>query len=344
MKPRLLTRDEFREQTFERDNHKCVFCGEPAQDAHHIIERRLWGESQGYYLENGASVCGKHHLECEMTTISVEEVRDACGITKIIVPEHLYADHKYDKWGNHILPNGLRTKGELFHDESVQKILKKGGVLDLFTNYVKYPRTLHVPWSDYINDDDRIIKNFDSFEGKEIIITEKMDGENTTMYHDHIHARSVDGNSHPSQSFVKNMWAKIAHNIPEDFRICGENLYAVHSIEYQTLTSYFQGFSVWNTTEDLCLDWDSTLEWFELLDIDPVKVLYRGPFDLKLLKDFHKGMDLEESEGYVVRTVDSFRYGEFQKCTMKYVRQNHIRNPNHWAPSRVYEVNKLVTE
>jgi hypothetical protein len=38
---RLLTRDEFREGVFERDNHKCVICGATAQDAHHILERRI---------------------------------------------------------------------------------------------------------------------------------------------------------------------------------------------------------------------------------------------------------------------------------------------------------------
>ncbi len=29
---KLLTRDEFREGVFERDNHKCVVCQEDAQD------------------------------------------------------------------------------------------------------------------------------------------------------------------------------------------------------------------------------------------------------------------------------------------------------------------------
>jgi len=34
---KLLTRDEFREGVFKRDNYKCVVCGAPAKDAHHII-------------------------------------------------------------------------------------------------------------------------------------------------------------------------------------------------------------------------------------------------------------------------------------------------------------------
>ena len=78
---KLLTRDQFREGVFARDHHKCVFCDKPAVDAHHIMERRLWPDS-GYYLNNGASVCAEHHMKCESTEISLEQVRDACGITK----------------------------------------------------------------------------------------------------------------------------------------------------------------------------------------------------------------------------------------------------------------------
>ena len=74
--PVLLTRDAFREGVFKRDNYKCVFCGNPGQDAHHVVERRLWNDG-GYYLENGATVCNEPHLDCEKTIISVEEVRGA---------------------------------------------------------------------------------------------------------------------------------------------------------------------------------------------------------------------------------------------------------------------------
>ena len=78
MEAKLLTRDNFRDSVFERDNHKCVFCNEKAVDAHHILERRLWKDG-GYYLDNGASVCEEHHLACERTDISVEDVRIACN-------------------------------------------------------------------------------------------------------------------------------------------------------------------------------------------------------------------------------------------------------------------------
>lgn len=57
----LLTRDNFRNSVFIRDNHRCVIYGNAGKDAHHIIERRLWNDG-GYYLSNGATLCEVHHI------------------------------------------------------------------------------------------------------------------------------------------------------------------------------------------------------------------------------------------------------------------------------------------
>jgi hypothetical protein len=282
----LLSRVQFRQNVFARDNHKCIFCENPAVDAHHILERRLFKQPHelgGYFLDNGASVCEFHHLECEKTNISVEQVRLACGINKVVLPEHLYDDQPYDKWGNPILANGNRLKGELFDDPSVQKILQQSHNWQLFVNYVKYPRTYHLPWSENRTPDDRTLINMNNFINKQVVVTTKMDGESTSMYRDHIHARSLDSRNHPSRNWVKGFWSKISHDIPEGWRICGENLYAVHSIQYQDLPSYFLGFSIWDQ-QNICLDWATTLEWFELLGITPVRELYRGTYDENIIK------------------------------------------------------------
>lgn len=338
MEPKLLTRDEFREGVFKRDGHKCVFCGQPAVDAHHIIERRIWGNG-GYFLNNGASVCEEHHLACERTDISVEEVREKCGITKPVLPEHLYHDQQYDKWGNIIMPNGQRLKGELFYDESVQKIIKEH--LGSFTHWVKYPRTHHLPWSQNMNEDDRMIPNTDHFKGKRIIVTEKMDGENTTMYNDHIHARSVNSDGHISRNWVKNFWSGIAQEIPQDWRVCGENLWAKHSIGYAELPTYFMGFSVWNERNE-CLSWDETLEWFGLLGIQHVPVLYDGFFEDCDFASFMPTQEIwNKREGYVVRIADKFSYGDFKKSAAKFVRLNHIQTVKHWMFGQAVEKNTL---
>lgn len=336
--PVLLPRDKFRSNVLKRDGFKCIFCDNSADTVHHILERRLWSDG-GYYVDNGASVCEQHHIECEMTIRSVEEVREAAGIQRKVVPEHLYDDVVYDKWGNVILPTGQRMKGELFSDDSVQKILEQGRVLDIFVKYYKYPRTYHLPWSPGINDDDKVISDINIFRDHEVVITEKMDGENCAMYADYIHARSIDGRAHWSRDWVKNFHSKICWEIPEGFRICGENLYAKHSIAYNALDTYFYGFGVWN--EDTCLSWDETIEYLTLLGINPVRVLYRGPFSMSEIARVQKTINFTMTEGYVMRKTHSFKLNQFKVNVGKYVRANHVQTKNHWMYDRI-ETNKLV--
>ncbi len=333
---KLLSRDEFRNGVFERDGHKCVMCRAQGQDAHHIIERRLWSDG-GYYLENGATLCGDCHIKAETTQISCEDIRTKAGIKDIMLPSHLYRDNRYDKWGNIILINGLRLKGELFFDESVQKILTQGDVLGLFSSYVKYPRTYHLPWSEGMSDDDRMHSDLSFFAGKEVIVTEKMDGENTTIYSNYIHARSVDGESHWTQSHVRKFAATIGYNIPNGWRICLENLYATHSIKYENLSTYFMVFSIWNE-KNQCLSWNETIEWSELLNLTLVPVLYRGIWDEKIIKNLWNPK--AGKEGYVVRLADRFDYGQFKLAVGKFVRKNHVTTNHHWKFSNI-ELNKL---
>jgi len=335
----LLTRDQFREAVLARSKGKCVLCEAPAVDAHHILERRLWPDG-GYYLDNGAAVCGEHHLACERTLIELNDLRAACGITKVILPPHMYTDQEYDKWGNIIMPNGQRLRGELFYDESVQKVLNEGNVLGLFTHYVKYPRTHHLPWSQNLTEDDRMLSNMDGFIGKRVIVTTKMDGENTTMYSDRVHARSIDSGGHISRSWVKQFWSTIAMDIPSGWRVCGENLYAKHSIEYKDLASYFMGFSIWND-RNVCLSWDQTCEWFELLGICSVPVLYDGVYDEKIIKALWDKKAWEGMEGYVVRVADELTYKDFKHVVGKFVREKHVQTVKHWMHGQPMVKNEL---
>lgn len=336
----LYTRDEFREKVFLRDNHKCVICSKEAKDAHHILERRLFSDG-GYYLNNGASLCEEHHIAAEETTLHCDEIRTKAGINSIIIPEHFYSDYEYDKWGNIILPTDLRIKGELFYDESVQKILKQGKVLDLFQKHIKYPRTYHLPWSNLLKDD-RMLKDDSHFIGKRVIGTLKMDGENTTAYNDYIHARSLDSSSHETRKWVKGLWARFSYMLDDNMRVCGENLYAVHSVKYDNLKSYFMMFSIW--CDNNCLSWDETIEYAGILGLETVPVIYDGIYDrdaiIKSFAPYEK-----ENEGYVVRIADEFKYIDFRRSIAKYVRPEFRQALNnshgHWISKKV-EVNGLA--
>lgn len=326
----LLSRDEFRNSVFRRDKGLCVVCKVPAVDAHHIIERRLFPDG-GYYLDNGASVCEGHHLEAESTVLSCDELRALCHITGAVLPPHLYPDQPYDKWGNPILPNGQRLMGDLFNDESVRKVIKP--VLHLFTGRVKYPRTYHLPWSPSPSSDDRVMADLSGLTGP-LVATIKMDGENTTCYRDYLHARSLEYESHPSRDRMKAFHAQWAHEIPEGWRICGENLYARHSIAYLNLHHFFQVFSIWND-KNVCLSWEDTVEWCALLGLHHVPVMARFEGELPqgtTPPSTHHG---DAVEGFVVRVARAFNYGEFRKVVGKWVRKNHVQTHGHWMRQAV---------
>lgn len=333
----LLTRDVFRNGVFARDQNKCVICGAQGQDAHHILERRLFPDG-GYYLDNGATLCDIHHWEAERTTLTCEEIRTAAGIDYVCLPPHLYPDVRYDKWGNPYQANGSRLMGELYHDQSVQKVL-----VGDFTPHVKYPRTFHLPWTESKTKDDKVHKSLDQFNGIEIVVTEKMDGENTNIYPDYYHARSVDAVSHWTQSWARNLQAKIGYDLPKGHRICGENVYAQHSIGYSDLESYFYMFSMWDD-KNVSLDWDTVELWSKLLEIPTVPVIYRGNYDdfdhSKHYADYVKSVG-REVEGYVMRVASDYHYSEFPKFTGKFVRKDHVANTVHHWKSSAIKVNTL---
>jgi hypothetical protein len=123
--------------------------------------------------------------------------------------------------------------------------------------------------------------------------------------------------------------------------VCGENLFAKHSVEYTDLESYFMGFSVWDE-RNVCLSWEDTLEWFGVIGITPVRVMFEGTFDEKVIKNLSKTMDLTKSEGYVVRNAGEFHYDTFSSNVAKYVRKNHVQSEKHWTQELVIVRNGVV--
>jgi hypothetical protein len=200
---------------------------------------------------------------------------------------------------------------------------------------VKYPRTRHLPWSPSRDADDLEVSE-EVFFGKDIVVTVKMDGENTTIYSDGVHARSLDSQMHPSRAWVRALQGQIGHLIEEDHRICGENLFARHSIAYTDLPSYFLMFSAWNG--QMCLPWEQTCEIAAQLGLVTVPVLFEGVYSRSVLD----GLDLKGQEGYVVRLAGEFHYDDFGVSVAKYVRPNHVQTNKHWMHQEI--VRNVLTE
>jgi hypothetical protein len=203
------------------------------------------------------------------------------------------------------------------------------------TQRYKYPRTLHLPWSEKRGDDDKVLNDVSMFENKSVVVTAKMDGENTTLYNDGTHARSIDSSNHPSRDWVKGLQGRIGYQIPEGMRICGENLYARHTVAYENLRDYFMVFSIWEG--DKCLSWKETVEWCELLDLQTVPVIWEGTWDEKAIRELSKIENVENDpwEGYVVRLATEFERSEFSESVAKFVKSSFVIPDEHWMFSKI---------
>jgi len=201
-------------------------------------------------------------------------------------------------------------------------------------NYFKYPRTRHLPDSRAWTPDDKRLTDTSMFEGLNVVVTEKMDGENTSMYSDHIHARSIDSRHHESRDWVKRVHGEIKWHIPDGWRLCGENLFAQHSVSYDNLDSYFYLFSIWDENNK-CLSWEETVMWAEELKVQTVPVLYEGLWDEKAIKKLGDSINTTKSEGFVVRNTESFHYDDFGKNLAKWVREGHVQSDKHWMHQQI---------
>lgn len=133
----------------------------------------------------------------------------------------------------------------------------------------------------------------------------------------------------------------------EDEGIYGENLYGIHSIEYNKLPTYYFMFAARNN--ERWYSWKEVEEMASILELPTVPVL--------MIRKFDSPKDLEETinklmsngsqygntiEGVVVRNADSFKISDFYKNVVKYVRKNHVQTDKFWQ--RNWKRAKLICE
>jgi hypothetical protein len=221
----------------------------------------------------------------------------------------------------------------------------------------KYNRTFHLPWSPGATNDDKIAASVDSLINTPIVITEKMDGSNTSLETGGCFARTHSGPpTHPSFDALKSLHASLKYKIPEQIQLFGEWCYALHSISYEELPGYFLLFNVRDLKPQVrpfekCIprweSWEEVELWAEEIGVSTVPVLFQGEVSSEAeLKQLVESLMIQPSqcggirEGVVVRIQDSFDDDMFSQCIMKCVRSNHVQTSEHWKDQEIVR-NKL---
>jgi hypothetical protein len=220
----------------------------------------------------------------------------------------------------------------------------------------KYGRTYHYPFSPGTSSDDRINANYwDDIHNLDTIIhTEKLDGENNCLNRYGVFARS---HAAPATSLwtsvLRQRWESMKNDLG-DIEIFGENLYAIHSIEYRKLEHHYYVFGV--RIHNTWLSWDEVKFHAAMFDFPtvPELMVVRPKDELAFRKevlelaaqpsilesyDIHSEA-LCSCEGIVSRNAGEYAVDDFEHNVFKYVRKGHVKTDKHWT--RNWQRAKLI--
>lgn len=223
----------------------------------------------------------------------------------------------------------------------------------------KYGRTYHYPFSPGTTSDDRIAHDY--WEHIQtipnLIHTEKLDGENNCLSKHGVFARShAAPTTSPWTESLRRFWQLIKFDLG-DLEIFGENLYAVHSIEYRKLEHHFYVFGI--REHDYWLSWEETQFYANMLDLPIVPVIKmeqtpveKQQFETEMLA-LAKGagvfdpFDITDQsattmEGIVTRSAHGYPVNDFAQNVFKYVRKGHVKTNEHWT--RNWKRAQLINE
>lgn len=225
-----------------------------------------------------------------------------------------------------------------------------------------YPKTPHWPESLTVHRDDQYHRDPSHFLDKPVVITEKLDGGVTQFAGHRVYARSSGEPTHePWFDYVKSVTLPKLHSLPPHMVLIGEDLYAVHSIEYDVLPDSFFLFHVLDreignigkdrTENDRFWAWNAVKALAGIYDLQLTPVVYEGSFTKTTeITEFFNDMIGKPSvfgptrEGFVMRLANNFAFEDFGRNVCKFVRANHVQTTEHWKthwkPARISQPNK----
>lgn len=212
----------------------------------------------------------------------------------------------------------------------------------------KYGRTYHYPFSPGTTSDDRIAHQYWPAVQRmpNLVHTEKLDGENNCLSRLGVFARShAAPTTSPWTAAIRERWHSLRHDLGE-LEIFGENLHAIHSIEYRRLEAHFYVFAV--RCLDVWLSWEEVKFYASAFDFPTVPEL-EATAPPTIEKDLRESIlhfasrestlgsvDVQTSkpctmEGIVTRAAAEYRVDDFAENVFKYVRKGHVKTDEHWT-------------
>lgn len=212
----------------------------------------------------------------------------------------------------------------------------------------KYGRTYHYPFSPGTTSDDRVQHNYwqHIISMPAVLHTEKLDGENNCLNRYGVFARShAAPATSPWTAAIRQRWSMMQHDLG-DLEIFGENLYAIHSIEYRKLEEHYFVFGI--RCLDMWLSWDEVRFYAAAFDLPTVP-------GLDLTDDFNSEADFRNRvlalsrepgvfrshdiktgqpctrEGIVSRNIAAYPVTDLATNVFKYVRRGHVATDSHWT-------------
>lgn len=212
----------------------------------------------------------------------------------------------------------------------------------------KYGRTYHYPFSPGTTSDDRINHDYwnDLQHIHALVHTEKLDGENNCLNKYGVFARShAAPTTSPWTASLREFWQRVRGELG-DLEIFLENLYAIHSIEYQNLEHHFYVFAV--REHDRWLSWEEVKFYAGLLELPTVPEIEiePTPIDRDVFKQKINNIvrtagtlvpvdtvtgKLCTMEGIVSRNAAAFSTDAFAHNVFKWVRKGHVKTSKHWT-------------
>ena len=212
----------------------------------------------------------------------------------------------------------------------------------------KYGRTFHYPFSPGTTSDDRI--NTDYWQDirllQTLLHTEKLDGENNCLNRQGVFARShAAPTTSPWTRQLREKWCSLKNDLG-DYEIFGENLYAIHSIQYPLIDQHYYAFGVREL--DKWLSWEETVFIASIFDFPVVPAIEtvvnltdQHSFEKNILtivsnQSSFQSVDITTNqacsmEGIVSRNASAYAVNDFQQNVFKYVRKGHVKTDEHWT-------------